>query len=109
MSLLTQSASPKPAKSKKRLAAAIALLLLLAIAALFFALRPHGSKAFLITGIDNYGLLTENGRSDVIMLVQVDFDDLDVAAVTFARDMFVEGPRGERRSTPSCAITTRTR
>jgi len=51
--------------------------------------HPHGTKTYLITGIDNYGSLNDNGRSDVMMLVQVGFDSGKIHAVTFARDIVV--------------------
>ena len=66
------------------------LIIALVILVLVLALHPHGTKTFLILGIDNYGSLDENGRSDVIMLVQVNFDRTRISAVTFARDMFIE-------------------
>ncbi|MFR5796981.1 MAG: hypothetical protein ACLUI3_16595 [Christensenellales bacterium] len=50
------------------LAAAVILLALVLIC------HPHGTKTFLIMGIDNYGSLNDSGRSDVMMLVQVGFD-----------------------------------
>ena len=67
------------------------VLLVIAIALLAFVLifHPHGTKTYLITGIDNYGSLNDNGRSDVMMLVQVGFDSGKIHAVTFARDIVV--------------------
>ena len=67
--------------------------ILLGIAALLvvlgIALHPLGTKAFLVLGMDNYGSLDESSRSDVTMLVQVDFTRSKISAVTFARDMFI--------------------
>jgi len=60
----------------------------------FLVLHPYGRKTFLILGMDNYGSLDNSGRSDVIMLVQVDFTRTKLSAVTFARDMFVENENG---------------
>ena len=67
------------------------VLLVIAAALLAFVLifHPHGTKTYLITGIDNYGSLNDNGRSDVMMLVQVGFDSGKIHAVTFARDIVV--------------------
>ena len=74
-----------------RIAAAVLLVLLV----LSVVLHPHGTKTFLILGMDNYGSLDENGRSDVTMLVQVDFTRTKLSAVTFARDMFIEKENGK--------------
>lgn len=63
--------------------------------AVFLLLHPHGTQSFLIIGMDNYGSLNETGRSDVMMLVQVDFTRAKLSAVTFARDMFVENEHGK--------------
>lgn len=71
------------------LGAVLAILLVLSI-----ALHPHGTKSFLILGMDNYGSLDASGRSDVTMLVQVDFTRTKISAVTFARDMFIENEKG---------------
>ena len=67
------------------------VLLVIAAALLAFVLifHPHGTKTYLITGIDNYGSLNDNGRSDVMKLVQVGFDSGKIHAVTFARDIVV--------------------
>ena len=67
------------------------VLLVIAIALLAFVLifHPHGTKTYLIMGIDNYGSLSDSGRSDVMMLVQVGFDSSKIHAVTFARDIVV--------------------
>ncbi|MBQ8617192.1 MAG: LCP family protein [Clostridia bacterium] len=74
------------------LIAASALLVLLFVLSL--ALHPQGTKSFLVLGMDNYGSLDETGRSDVTMLVQVDFSRAKISAVTFARDMFIENENG---------------
>lgn len=66
------------------------LLLALVLGVLALALHPQGTKTFLVLGMDNYGSLDETGRSDVTMLVQVDFSKSKISAVTFARDMFIE-------------------
>lgn len=74
--------------------ARIALIAMLLVLAVLLVLHPHGTKTFLVLGIDNYGSLDENGRSDVTMLLQVDFDRTRISAVTFARDMFIENENG---------------
>ncbi|MGN0776826.1 MAG: LCP family protein [Candidatus Ventricola sp.] len=63
--------------------------------ALSVLLHPHGKMTFLVIGMDNYGSLNEIGRSDVTMLVQVDFTRSKISTVTFARDMFVENEYGK--------------
>ena len=56
--------------------------------------HPKGTKTFLILGMDNYGSLNVVGRSDVMMLVQIDFTRADISTVTFARDMFIPDENG---------------
>jgi len=75
--------------------ARIACAVLLVLLVLFAVLHPQGTKTFLLLGMDNYGSLDESGRSDVTMLVQVDFSRTRISAVTFARDMFVENENGK--------------
>lgn len=75
--------------SRHRLAR-IACAVLMLFLALSIVLHPHGTKTFLVIGMDNYGSLNETGRSDVTMLIQVDFTKTKISAVTFARDMFVK-------------------
>ena len=70
-------------------AARVLLILFAVLLALVIVLHPHGTKTFLILGIDNYGSLNDNGRSDVMMLVQVGFDSGKIHAVTFARDIVI--------------------
>lgn len=71
--------------------AAIALLILLAALVL---LHPRGTQTYLVLGMDNYGSLDETGRSDVMMLVQLDFSRSRITSVTFARDMFITDDNG---------------
>ena len=66
----------------------LVLALLLGIA--FLLLTPRGTRNYLIIGIDNYGALRENGRSDVMMLVSLNYSGPRVSAVTFARDIVLE-------------------
>ncbi|MBR3795399.1 MAG: LCP family protein [Clostridia bacterium] len=79
---------------KARIAACVLAAFLAVILALSILLHPRGTKNFLILGMDNYGSLDDTGRSDVTMLVQVDFTRTRISAVTFARDMFIEGENG---------------
>ena len=69
----------------------VLVIVLALLLALILALHPHGTKTFLILGIDNYGSLDDNGRSDVMMLVQVGFDTGKIHTVTFARDIVIPG------------------
>ena len=73
----------------KHRAARIALIAAVVLLAFMLIFHPHGTKTFLIMGIDNYGSLNDSGRSDVMMLVQVGFDAGKIHAVTFARDIAV--------------------
>ena len=82
------------AHKKARIAAYVLAGLLAAVLLLSILLHPIGTKNFLILGMDNYGSLDESGRSDVTMLVQVDFTRTKISAVTFARDMFIENELG---------------
>ena len=74
--------------------ARIACIVLAVFLALSILLHPHGKKTFLVIGMDNYGSLNETGRSDVTMLIQVDFTRTKISAVTVARDMFVKNENG---------------
>ena len=72
----------------------IALCALAVLLVLLLILHPRGTRTYLVLGIDNYGSLDENGRSDVMMLVQIDFTHSDITTVTFARDMFIPDTSG---------------
>lgn len=75
--------------------ARIALIVAAVLLAVFLLLHPKGTKTFLIIGVDNYDSLDKNnGRSDVTMLVQIDFTRLKVQTVSFSRDMFIENENG---------------
>ena len=82
---------------KAHRAARIAACALLALVVLTAVFHPYGTKTFLILGMDNYGSLAETGRSDVMMLVQIDFTRADISTVTFARDMFIPDPNGRQQ------------
>ena len=77
--------------------ARIAAIVLAVLLALSVVLHPRGTKTFLILGMDNYGSLDETGRSDVTMLVQIDFTRTKISAVTFARDMLIRHENGDRK------------
>ena len=79
---------------KAHLAARIIVIVLAVFAALWLILHPIGTKTFLLLGMDNFGSLEEIGRSDVTMLVQVDFTRARLSTVTLARDMFIENENG---------------
>ena len=79
---------------KAHKAARIAAICALVIVLLLAVVRPYGTKTYLIMGLDNYGKIEETGRSDVIMLVQVNFTKKKIDAVTFARDMIILDHKG---------------
>lgn len=79
---------------KKHLFARILLILAVVLIAAVLLLHPQGTKTFLVLGMDNYLSLDDaSGRSDVTMLVQIDFTNRDIKTVSFARDMFVKNER----------------
>ena len=84
-----QSISTLQSFFRSHKAARIALIVAVLLLAFVLIFHPHGTKTFLIMGIDNYGSLNDSGRSDVMMLVQVGFDSGKIHAVTFARDIVV--------------------
>lgn len=95
MEAVRSSASKAKQYLKTHRLARIAVAVLAVVLVLILLLHPRGTKTFLIIGADNYGSLnTENVRSDVIMLAQVDFTHADVSVVTFARDLFIENENG---------------
>lgn len=91
MSVFSKAKSFFAAHKAARVMLAAAVILL----ALVLIFHPHGTKTFLIMGIDNYGSLNDSGRSDVMMLVQVGFDSGKIHAVTFARDIVVPNESGK--------------
>ena len=78
-------------------AARIAGYILAAWLVFVLVFHPKGTKTFLLLGMDNYGSLNTVGRSDVMMLVQVDFTRADISTVTFARDMFIPDENGRKQ------------
>ncbi|MDO5377129.1 MAG: LCP family protein [Clostridia bacterium] len=72
----------------------VALILAVLLILLILVLHPKGTKTFLVLGMDNYGSLDETGRSDVMMLAQIDFTNSTISTVTFARDMIIKSAKG---------------
>lgn len=79
---------------KAHRAARIALIALLALLAALCIFHPRGTETYLVLGMDNYGSLDTTGRSDVMMLVQLDFSRSRITGVTFARDMLIDNDSG---------------
>ena len=75
-------------------AARIVGYILIAWLAFVLLFHPKGTKTYLILGMDNYGSLGVVGRSDVMMLVQIDFGRADISTVTFTRDMLIPDENG---------------
>ena len=86
--------------------ARIAAYALLALLLFIIVFHPKGTKTFLILGMDNYGSIAENSRSDVMMLVQVDFTRSKISTVTFARDMFIPNEDGHQQKINSIVRTS---
>lgn len=79
---------------KSHRAARILLIVAAVLLCAVLLLHPKGTKTFLIIGVDNYESLDKNnGRSDVTMLVEIDFTRSQVKTVSFARDMFIKDER----------------
>lgn len=79
--------------ARHKVLSVVAAALLIVLAALTL-LHPRGTQTYLVLGMDNYGSLDETGRSDVMMLVQLDFSRSHITSVTFARDMFITSDNG---------------
>lgn len=79
---------------RRHRAARIAGVFVLVLVLLTVIFHPKGTRSYLILGMDNYGSLDESGRSDVMMLVQIDFTRTRISTVTFARDMFIPDENG---------------
>lgn len=79
--------------ARHKVLSVVAAALLIVLAALTL-LHPRGTQTYLVLGMDNYGSLDETGRSDVMMLVQLDFSRSHITSVTFARDMFIAADNG---------------
>lgn len=89
---LTGAAEAAPQKRRKWMR--VQVIVILPLVLVLLAIHPRGRQTYLIIGMDNYGSLAETGRSDVMMLVHIDFNATKVYAVTFARDMLVENADG---------------
>lgn len=74
------------------------LFFILAILALvilaYLIAKPRGTEDYLVYGIDQYGSLDADGRSDAMMLVRIDHPMRRIYAVSIARDLFVEKENG---------------
>lgn len=82
-------------KMKKHRVLGIVLIAAAVLLLAILLLHPKGTKTFLVIGVDNYGSLdANNGRSDVNMLVQIDFTRSQIKTVSFARDMFIHNEKG---------------
>ena len=74
----------------------ITVIVLACCLAVMLLLRPRGVRTYLVYGVDQYGSLDEEGRSDAMMLVRLDAGRREVAVVSLARDMLVDNGRGGR-------------
>ena len=86
---MQETKTQKPVGRRKKILI-MACVLVAALLAFVLIARPRGTNTYLIIGMDNYGSLDDIGRSDVMMLVQVDFSRAKISAVTFARDLMVK-------------------
>ena len=82
-------------KTRGQKALRILAIVLLAVLLLTLVFRPRGRHLYLVYGVDQYGSLQESGRSDAMMLVQLDHTRGTLTMVSMARDMIVEGERGQ--------------
>lgn len=94
MSALQNSFARVRAFFSRHKALRVALILLVLAIVLILLLHPKGTKTYLVLGMDNYGSLEETGRSDVMMLAQIDFTNSKISTVTFARDMIIKSAKG---------------
>lgn len=77
-------------KRIKLIALLTAILILVLAFSAYLLVRPHGMAHYLLIGIDGWGLNQESaGRSDVIMLASLDYDNRRIALTSFARDSAV--------------------
>jgi len=75
----------------------LALLLLIAVAGatFLFAVQPTGVRHYLLIGKDSWdGLTPSEGRTDVMMLVTLNFETNRIFMTSFLRDTLVITPRG---------------
>ena len=74
---------------KKQAMAALAAVLAVLIVwlGIFLLTKPRGMAHYLLLGVDGWGSNAEGvGRSDVIMLASLDYDEDRIALTSFARD-----------------------
>lgn len=84
-------------KRQAMIALAVVLAVLLLWLGVFLLTKPKGMEHYLLLGVDGWGLNTEGaGRSDVIMLASLDYDDDRIALTSFARDGLIR-PTGFSR------------
>jgi len=87
----------KPKRFRRFVLILLALLLLVAAAGatFLFAVRPTGIRHYLLVGKDSWnGLTPSEGRTDVMMLVTLDFEANRIFMTSFLRDTLVNMPRG---------------
>ena len=78
--------------------AAILVLMLTGVKPLPWITEPAGVRHYLFAGKDNWGDLStaEQGRSDAILLITLDFDARHISMTSFLRDTMVDMPGGSR-------------
>ena len=90
----------KPRRFRRFVLILLALLLLIAGAGatFLFATQPTGVRHYLLVGKDSWEGLTpsEKGRTDVMMLVTLDFEANRILLTSFLRDTLVRMPKGNQ-------------
>ncbi len=71
-----------------------AVLLLAAWAGAWFLQRPTGMRHYLLLGRDQWGEHNDRGRTDVMLMVTLDFDGSRVLTTSFLRDTQITLPKG---------------
>ena len=87
----------KPRRFRRFVLILLALLLLVVgVGATFlFATWPTGVRHYLLIGKDSWvGLTPSEGRTDVMMLITLDFETNGIFMTSFLRDTLVRTPRG---------------
>ncbi len=84
----------KPSGGLKKILLRVFLGFLVLAALAFVFSMPRGTEDYLVYGIDQYGSLDADGRSDAMMLVRLDHRNRRIYAVTVARDLFIERENG---------------
>lgn len=70
------------------------LIVALAGASLWLTSRPTGMGHYLLLGRDQWGVSNDLGRTDVMMLVSLDYDRQRVLLTSFLRDTQITLPKG---------------